>query len=605
MEVKDINNQNNPLAIFKKNSGTASALDFSSLIAGKKQDFGSVSVNFDAEGKEVGSEKASKVKTASAPRSDNSVFDTGEAKPRRENKRKERVAAEEYAVPAPAENRPAPERAEAQAAPVEGCSAAETNAAPASADKMSAPADVSVVPASESQAERLSSVVPQQNASVPVMPADVESFGDIMYFDAAAGAFVQTTGAELVAMLKSGEITGLTMADLADVDGNPLSLPPSGLLSTGSEGIDISTMAPVSAEEAAEMPVMTAEDSIRQAAAEAADAAKTAVVGTDNENGGEIVEETTAEAEPEIIADGKKIKLDVKVNTGEEKISYRSRQEMVADTVALSEAADTAEVSNPVSEQQAPRTTTAVSANSPAAALPKGAVMSQAAVIQDFSEGVSASVSDAAVIPVDSVGAASASVSDAAVVSVALAAAASASASDAAVVSVAPAGAGTARQPQTLPGAEVKSPAEGALKGMSREVVEQVKVNITKSAVKGVDKIDVTLKPEDLGHIEIKMQISKDGKLQAHIISSRPETMEVLQKDKHVMQKAFADAGFQTDENSLSFSFQDNGQAWQQREEESGLRQFMGKIFESEGGNDNLPLSETAWDGKSALNIRV
>ena len=170
--------------------------------------------------------------------------------------------------------------------------------------------------------------------------------------------------------------------------------------------------------------------------------------------------------------------------------------------------------------------------------------MSQAAVIQDFSEGVSASVSDAAVIPVDSVGAASASVSDAAVVSVALAAAASASASDAAVVSVAPAGAGTARQPQTLPGAEVKSPAEGALKGMSREVVEQVKVNITKSAVKGVDKIDVTLKPEDLGHIEIKMQISKDGKLQAHIISSRPETMEVLQKDMHVLQKALKTNNF-------------------------------------------------------------
>ena len=185
------------------------------------------------------------------------------------------------------------------------------------------------------------------------------------------------------------------------------------------------------------------------------------------------------------------------------------------------------------------------------------------------------------------------------------AAAASASVSDAAVVSAAPAGVGTVRQTQTLPGAEVKSPAEEALKGMSREVVEQVKVNITKSAVKGVDKIDVTLKPEDLGHIEIKMQISKDGKLQAHIISSRPETMEILQKDMQILQKAFADAGFQTDENSLSFSFQDNGQAWQHREEESGLRQFMGKIFESEGGNDNLPLSETAWDGKSALNIRV
>ena len=576
MEVKDINNQNNLLAIFKKNSGTVSALDFSSLIAGKKQDFGSASVGLDLDRAPSVSEKSSVSKAASSVRPENSASDAVNVKPRKENKRKERTPAEEQAAPVPAENRPVPERAEAPAAPVESRSVAEGAADPASADKMSAPADASVVPASESQAGRPSSTVPQQNASVPVMPADVESLGDIMYFDEATGSFVQTTGAELAVALKSGEITGLTMADLADVDGNPLSLQPSALPSASSEGIDISAMAPVSAEEMAEMPVMATEGAPRQAAAETTDVAKTTVVGADNENGGEISEETTAEAEPEIIADGKKIKLDVKVNAGEEKISYRSRQEMIADTVALSEAADVAEVSNPVPEQQAPRTTTAAQTNSPAAALPQGAVMPQAAVVQAFAE-----------------------------VTAAPAAAASASVSDAAVVSVAPAGAGTARQAQTLPGAEVKSPAEEALKGMSREVVEQVKVNITKSAVKGVDKIDVTLKPEDLGHIEIKMQISKDGKLQAHIISSRPETMEILQKDMQILQKAFADAGFQTDENSLSFSFQDNGQAWQHREEESGLRQFMGKIFENEGGNDNLPLSETAWDGKSALNIRV
>ena len=576
MEVKDINNQNNLLAIFKKNSGTVSALDFSSLIAGKKQDFGSASVGLDLDRAPSVSEKSSVSKAASSVRPENSASDAVNVKPRKENKRKERTPAEEQAAPVPAENRPVPERAEAPAAPVESRSVAEGAADPASADKMSAPADASVVPTSESQPGRPSSAVPQQNASVPVMPADVESLGDIMYFDEATGSFVQTTGAELAVALKSGEITGLTMADLADVDGNPLSLQPSALPSASSEGIDISAMAPVSAEEMAEMPVMATEGAPRQAAAETTDVAKTTVVGADNENGGEIAEETTAEAEPEIIADGKKIKLDVKVNAGEEKISYRSRQEMIADTVALSEAADVAEVSNPAPEQQAPRTTTAAQANSPAAALSQGTVMPQAAVVQAFGE--------AAVAP---------------------AAAASASVSDAAVVSVAPAGAGTARQAQTLPGAEVKSPAEEALKGMSREVVEQVKVNITKSAVKGVDKIDVTLKPEDLGHIEIKMQISKDGKLQAHIISSRPETMEILQKDMQILQKAFADAGFQTDENSLSFSFQDNGQAWQQREEESGLRQFMGKIFENEGGNDNLPLSETAWDGKSALNIRV
>ena len=142
---------------------------------------------------------------------------------------------------------------------------------------------------------------------------------------------------------------------------------------------------------------------------------------------------------------------------------------------------------------------------------------------------------------------------------------------------------------------------------MSKEVVEQVKVNITKSAVKGIDKIDISLKPEDLGHIEVKMQIGKDGKLQAHIISTRPETMEALQKEMQTLEKAFNDAGFQTDEGSLSFSFRDGNQANQNQERENGLRNFIGDIFEKEASNDLLPeaFQNQTWDGTTGLNIRV
>lgn len=143
-------------------------------------------------------------------------------------------------------------------------------------------------------------------------------------------------------------------------------------------------------------------------------------------------------------------------------------------------------------------------------------------------------------------------------------------------------------------------------KGMSKEVIDQVKVNITKSAVKGVDKIDISLKPEDLGHIEIKMQIAKDGKLSAHIISSRPETMEVLQKEVQNLQQAFNDAGFATDEGSLSFSFREGNQAGTDRDQNSELRSFIGNVFENEtgsdlAGNDNL----YNWDPAKGLNIRV
>lgn len=141
-------------------------------------------------------------------------------------------------------------------------------------------------------------------------------------------------------------------------------------------------------------------------------------------------------------------------------------------------------------------------------------------------------------------------------------------------------------------------------KGMSKEAVEQVKVNITKSAVKGVDTIDVRLKPEELGHIEIKMQI-KNGKLQAHIISSRQETMEALQRDAQVLEKAFNDAGFQTDGNSLSFSYRNEGN--QAQEQSAQLRNFISEVFEQEAQSD-VEMAEAAnqnWSAERGLNIRV
>ena len=140
-------------------------------------------------------------------------------------------------------------------------------------------------------------------------------------------------------------------------------------------------------------------------------------------------------------------------------------------------------------------------------------------------------------------------------------------------------------------------------KGMSKEVVEQVKVNITKSAIKGVDNIDIKLKPEDLGHIQIKMQISKDGKLQAHIIASRPETVEMLREEVQSLEKAFQDAGFDTDSGSFSFSFSEDAENRGQ-DRNAELRSFIGNALEqdsAEAGNDNL----YGWTAEGGLNIRV
>ena len=577
MEVKEVNNQNNPLALIKKNNSPLSAIDFSSLIAAKKQDFGSVSIDFGGQNSAV-VDKVADAKNSGASRVKNAAPEAAENKPRKDNKRKEAVKEDNLAVASsPVENRQAPERAEAVATEAPRQIGNDTPAADASDSSLVEQA--SDAPAQAAPKMNAAPEAPRQNLPTQLTAAEVKNLGEIMYFDAQSGNFVATTGAELAAAMESGKISTVTLADITDMNGAPVSMEAISTLSSDGEGIDISQLTPVEAEEV-EIPVAVAEENVELAAQDNLSANKKQTTSAQETATTEILDDAQGEVEAEIqVAEDKKVKLDVTVKNAEEKISYRSRQDMIANSLSLQESAENV-VETPKTAQTSqisPAAATGAHPTSPNASFPQGTAVPQAAAIQTMVETVSSTAAKGTAPVVDGV-----------------------------VVATSTVGSGAARQTQALPQTEMKSPLEESLKGMSKEVVDQVKVNITKSAVKGVDKIDISLKPEDLGHIEIKMQLTKDGKLQAHIIASRPETMEILQKDMQILQKAFADAGFQTDDNSLSFAYNDNNQAWQQqREEENGLRQFMGNIFETEGGNDNIPASELAWDGKSALNIRV
>lgn len=140
-------------------------------------------------------------------------------------------------------------------------------------------------------------------------------------------------------------------------------------------------------------------------------------------------------------------------------------------------------------------------------------------------------------------------------------------------------------------------------KGLSKEVIEQIKVNITKSAVKGIDTIDIELKPQDLGKVQIRMYINKDGKLHADIISSRQETSDMLQKEISNLSKSFNEAGYDTDEKSFNFSFLKREQN-NSSQQETPLHQFIGETFEQEAQND-LANDNMMYDPRNGLNIKV
>jgi len=83
--------------------------------------------------------------------------------------------------------------------------------------------------------------------------------------------------------------------------------------------------------------------------------------------------------------------------------------------------------------------------------------------------------------------------------------------------------------------------------------VEQVAVNIKNAIGEGVDKINIKLHPAQLGRVEVRMEIAKDGQLSAVILAEKPETLDMLRGDVRGLERALQEAGLKTDSGSLNF----------------------------------------------------
>lgn len=152
----------------------------------------------------------------------------------------------------------------------------------------------------------------------------------------------------------------------------------------------------------------------------------------------------------------------------------------------------------------------------------------------------------------------------------------------------------------------------------TNDLVDQIKVNIAKAAKSGLEKVTITLKPKELGNIQVSLEIGDDGDLKATIIASRASTLEMLQKDASGLQKALSDAGFKLNDNALNFSYRGEQQQTAQQFAEnnhSHQRRYGGEQGELSQASDlhddhQDDLTEAViasrWSaGRHALNIRI
>ncbi len=82
----------------------------------------------------------------------------------------------------------------------------------------------------------------------------------------------------------------------------------------------------------------------------------------------------------------------------------------------------------------------------------------------------------------------------------------------------------------------------------------QLGLQIAAAAPHRVERMVVQLDPPDLGRVEVRLDFGHDNHVSAQIAADRPETLAVLQRDSHALERGLQHAGLQLDNKGLNFS---------------------------------------------------
>jgi flagellar hook-length control protein FliK len=95
----------------------------------------------------------------------------------------------------------------------------------------------------------------------------------------------------------------------------------------------------------------------------------------------------------------------------------------------------------------------------------------------------------------------------------------------------------------------------------AQQIIDQIKVNITRAAKAGLDKVTIQLKPVELGRIDVQLEMSEDHKVRVTVTADNKDTLALLQNDARTLERSLNDAGLRTDSNNLHFSLRSESDA--------------------------------------------
>lgn len=150
-----------------------------------------------------------------------------------------------------------------------------------------------------------------------------------------------------------------------------------------------------------------------------------------------------------------------------------------------------------------------------------------------------------------------------------------------------------------LKGKAVSAPVVSQKQTPVNDLVDQIKVKITKAFKDGTDKIEIILRPKELGTIRVRLETDKDGKTTVHLTASRAETIDMLQRDVSALKQALNDAGLNTSDQAFTFNYR--GEEQQNSSHKQKTASFLHNEAQAESETQDSPEDF----GNHALNIRV
>jgi flagellar hook-length control protein FliK len=89
------------------------------------------------------------------------------------------------------------------------------------------------------------------------------------------------------------------------------------------------------------------------------------------------------------------------------------------------------------------------------------------------------------------------------------------------------------------------------LNGLAVEIAAQQRA--------GKSRFEIRLDPPELGRIDVRLDMDKDGNVTSRLMVERAETLDLLRRDAHQLERALNQAGLKTSDNALEFQLRDQG----------------------------------------------